>query len=276
MASEASAPTRQRRKAEPPAESPQAPEPQPQGGPHIQVAKTGTGTLVERLARIQAQMDRIAHDTNVSAGGESYSATSINAIADAARPLLAAEGVVIIPRAVVVERHDEVTSRRGAKGYHIVLRQAWTIAAGGDSMEAETTGASLDYSDKGYNKAHTFARKNLLMSLLNLSTGENPDAEQPEAGHREPYRAPAPPPPPPPAAAPQLPEWQKRQRNLEQRGAQDDITADEVELAVREACGDSFGYPRGLADDAHYATAQEALRALLVARGAITPPPAAE
>jgi hypothetical protein len=146
--------------------------------------KDRTTRLAAKLAEITAQLERIAHDTDVAEGrGSSYRATSINAIADITRPLLAERGIVFLPIATTVLTHDEITSKGGARGFHVVIEQRWLITDGNDSIEASTTGASIDYSDKAYNKAHTFARKNLLVAMLNLSTGENPDAEQPEAGH---------------------------------------------------------------------------------------------
>ena len=218
------------------------------------------GTLAERLARIGSRIERIGHDTQVAqGGGQSYSATSINAIADLTRPLIAAEGVAIVPTATVIECHDEVTSKRGAVGYHIIVRVKWIITAAGESLEAESIGESLDYSDKGTGKAQTFARKNLLVALFNLSTGENPDAESPDAGHRAPRTAPA----PRPQAEPATPAWMTRQTKLEQRAADGGVALDTLEVAVREACGDTFGYPRGLADDDAWAKALDALKELV-------------
>ncbi len=200
--------------------------------------------LADRLAWVGAQIARLAHDTEVR-GKDSYTATSVDLIADTTRPLLAAAGVAIVPAVTVVERHDEVVSRNGAKGYHVVLNVTWNIiAAGSQGLTAGSTGASIDYSDKAYNKAHTYARKNLLVALLNLSTGENVEAETPDAGHTTAQHA-APPaaqrgggrqhsqaaatPAPPPAPAKSPEELgAERIEALVSRGAKDDISPEDV------------------------------------------------
>lgn len=142
-------------------------------------------TLTERLVAIAGEVERLGHDGQMQGGG-SYKYTSINAIADLARPLLAKHGVAVIPGPVEVLAHDDLP-----KGYHCVIRRAWTIKAGEEEMYTQSIGASADSSDKAYNKAHTYARKNFLLDLLNLSTGEDPDSERPEVGRRE-RPAPAP------------------------------------------------------------------------------------
>src|SRR5262245_5994287 len=115
---------------------------------------TASVTLPAKLALILAQLQRIAHDTEVKGRG-AYTATSINAIADVLRPLLAEQGIVLVPFGVEMIRHDEVTSASGAKGYHVVIRQDWLITDGEDELRASSFGASIDYSDKAYNQAHT-------------------------------------------------------------------------------------------------------------------------
>ncbi len=236
---------------------------------------SSTGGIAGAIARITAGLGRVGHDTSVRAGGESYTATSINAIADLLRPLIAAEGIAIIPAAVVVERHDEVTSRNGARGYHVVLRVTWTIARGGQEITAESTGASLDYSDKAYNKAHTFARKNLLVDLFNLSTGENPEAERPEAGHRE-RIAPSTATRGQRSSSPATPadtrsEAEKRAAGIIARGNRDGLEEQTIRAAVAERLGEGFMWPRDLESDDAHGVALTVLRELLEEIGAVEP-----
>jgi ERF superfamily len=180
--------------------------------------------LAARLAWVQGQLERVPHDVTVRGAG-TYEATSIDAIADQVRPLLAKAGVAIVPARVKVLRHEDVVSGSGARGFHVVLLVDWTIIAGDERLTASSTGASIDYSDKAYNKAHTFARKNLLVALLNLSTGsEDPERHSPEAG-RAPGLPPEPGAGPPPTA---------KQAGMARRLARElhEASADRLEVAA--------------------------------------------
>lgn len=141
-------------------------------------------SLSERLSAAQAGLGRIHRDGRNDK--QSYDFTSIHAIADATRAALAAEGLALVPTGVEILSDDEVTTSGGSTGYRVVVRQSWLLIAGGESVGLQSVGEAIDYGDKAANKATTFARKNLLILLLNLSTGDDdPDSASPEAAPRK-------------------------------------------------------------------------------------------
>lgn len=160
----------------------------------------GTGPVALRLARVKAQLKRIVHSEAVKQGTRTkYTYTPTDDIKDVLRPLLAAEGVAIIPINVeVLDRQRYEVEKRNDNGtyvqvtYDLMVKVYWRISAGADNYEtAASIGRSLNQDDKDPGAASTYAYRNLVAAVFDLSTGE--DHEQ--AGHdaaRQAEPAPAP------------------------------------------------------------------------------------
>jgi ERF superfamily len=143
-------------------------------------------TLAAKLAAVGTQLDRIQKDGEITGNG-GYRYASTDAIADALRPKLADAGIVIMPNSVELIRHERIeTERSGSRGNYVqiqwlsLVHVRWIVTDGNESLAVESLGENLNSSDKGVNAATTIARKNMLLSLFNLSTGEDPDATRPE------------------------------------------------------------------------------------------------
>lgn len=100
-------------------------------------------------------------------GGIKYKFRGIDAISQAAQPLLGKHGVVIVPKVVEQTIVDIMVNRNPWTDTFVTVE--WTLYGPGgvdDKIVAETTGIGRDNSDKGVNKAMTGAFKNLLLRIL--------------------------------------------------------------------------------------------------------------
>jgi hypothetical protein len=144
-------------------------------------------TLEGKLADIMFGLERFAKDDKVEGRG-AYSFTSINAIADVLRPAMAARGIVMTPRETEVIECGEVARQKVDNNgvaymqyqWRTVLRVSWCVSDGLGVISIETIGEALDTSDKSANKAMTAARKQALINLFLISTGDaDPDHDRP-------------------------------------------------------------------------------------------------
>jgi len=100
-------------------------------------------------------------------GAIKYKFRGIDAISQAAQPLLGKHGVVIVPKVVEQTIVDITVNRNPWTDTFVTVE--WTLYGPGgvdDKIVAETTGIGRDNSDKGVNKAMTGAFKNLLLRIL--------------------------------------------------------------------------------------------------------------
>ena len=145
----------------------------------------------EALSRASKQIGHIGKGSKNTDLG--YAFRGIDAILDRAGPILADLGVTVAPVHRLISS-DQVTSKKGALGYRVLVETAWTFTIHVDrepsegvkfpdtsALTAQTLGESIDYSDKAVNKAQTQSFKNVLAQVLKIPTGEvDPDAETPE------------------------------------------------------------------------------------------------
>ncbi len=145
----------------------------------------------EALSRAKKQIGHIGKGSKNTDLG--YAFRGIDAIIDRAGPILADLGVTVAPIHKLISS-EQVTSKRGALGYRVVVESFWTFTIHVErepsegvkfpdtsSLTAQTLGESIDYSDKAVNKAQTQSFKNALAQVLTIPTGEaDPDEETPE------------------------------------------------------------------------------------------------
>lgn len=107
-------------------------------------------------------------------------------ILDAVRDAMAERQVVLVPDAV-----DGTSEPRGEKGEHVfTLKSRFTVKDGesGEELSFHMYGQGSDKLDKGAYKAATGAEKYAVLKLFMVSTGDDPENEEPRKGE-----------PPPPA-----------------------------------------------------------------------------
>lgn len=137
-----------------------------------------------KLAKIAGEIGPINKDEQNKEQGFKF--RSIEAITDKARPLLAKEGISVMPR-VLSREYSEITARSGARGFRCIAEVEYTFTAGSDGSTAVASmiGEAVDYGDKSTSKAVQMAYKYVLTQVLAIGSGDDPDSLSPEAGHVE-------------------------------------------------------------------------------------------
>jgi hypothetical protein len=111
-------------------------------------------------------------------------------LVDAVRDILSAHGMSFWP-SVVEHKEEEVKNARGKTEFKATVTLSVTFAhSNGGSVTTTWVGQGVDASDKAYYKAYTGAVKYALMKTFMVSTGDDPEQEEP--GPRRQERAPVP------------------------------------------------------------------------------------
>lgn len=140
--------------------------------------------LYQKLARITGDVGVIKK------GGvnreQGYGFIEYAAVAGELRTLFAKYGVVIVPRMqrASAQSRAEITSKHGAKGYHVLVDFYFNVVNADkpeDKFTVSWTGEAADFGDKAINKAATSALKYYLMRQFNISEkGDDPDESTPD------------------------------------------------------------------------------------------------
>ena len=118
-------------------------------------------TVVQALAAVAGRMPPVGKN---SKSPEGYNYRGIEQILEVAGPLLAAEGVVIVPFVRITGVQPVVGMKDGWTETTVSVE--WQIhGPDGSFLCAMTVGIARDKSDKGSNKAQTQAYKYLLMPV---------------------------------------------------------------------------------------------------------------
>lgn len=157
--------------------TPQQPQPQIQGRP-----------LAKKLAKVLADVHRVPK--NGRNDFHKYDYVTESDLVDHIRDKLAEHGVAIFPS---VSSHDviEVEDQRKRKTYLTTVTLDITMIDGesGDMMTTTWIGQGTDQTDKGYYKAYTGAMKYFLMKTFLISTGDDPEYDEPPARESKPSNA---------------------------------------------------------------------------------------
>lgn len=150
------------------------------GGP---VTETPEGTyvpaanVVEALARCITDVRAVGKDSRNNE--QKYNFRGVDAVVNAAHPVLAKHRVVIVPHAAS-PTYTPVTSKHGTAGRFVDLELTYRVYGPGgtqDFIDAKVYGESADYGDKATAKAFSVAYRICLLQLLNLPTDDpDPDA----------------------------------------------------------------------------------------------------
>jgi hypothetical protein len=207
----------------------------------------GTGPVAERLARVKGQLKRLGHSEAVMQGKRvKYRYTPTDDIKDVLRPLLAAEGVAIIPINVeVLDRQRYEVEKRGDNGayvqvtYDLMVKVYWRISAGESNFEtAASIGRSLNQDDKDPGAASTYAYRNLVAAVFDLSTGEDHFQEGTDAAEQSR-------PEPKPAERRQTGKADTQERKPARSRAGGQKLISDAQLKRLHATGSEHGWPEG-------------------------------
>jgi hypothetical protein len=136
-----------------------------------------TRPLATKIASILGKLGRVAKSGRNAFHNYDYATESD--IVDALRQHLAAEGVCIFP-SVVDSKVETVQDRnKSATLATVTLELTFVDGASGDTMVTRWIGQGIDQGDKAYYKAYTGAFKYGLMKTFMVSTGEEPEQDEP-------------------------------------------------------------------------------------------------
>lgn len=110
---------------------------------------------------------------------QKYKYASSDAILEKANPAFVAAGLATVYEIGVLDRQLRTTSS-GAVWELVTARARLTIidCETGATIQTDGVGQGYDPSDKAFSKAQTQARKYALLLALNISTGEDPEADE--------------------------------------------------------------------------------------------------
>jgi hypothetical protein len=95
----------------------------------------------------------------------------------ACQPVMAVNGVHVVPVEIVFQEVREGTSKSGGVVFHIIQRTRFrAYADDGSYVQLEAIGEAMDYGDKAANKAASAAMKYALVQLFALPE-EDPDVD---------------------------------------------------------------------------------------------------
>lgn len=142
-----------------------------------------TNSLAAKLALVAKEIGSIGKNGKNRQQGYNY--IEYSEIAGKIRELFAKYKIVIAPE-IKNALVTEIKNKSGNIGYHYILEMEFTILDGENdkvSITKSWRGESIDYGDKGINKAATSGTKYFLMRLFQVSEkGDDPDAVSPEPG----------------------------------------------------------------------------------------------
>jgi len=133
--------------------------------------------LATKIARILGKLGRVAKSGRNEFHKYDYATESD--VADALRQHLAAEGVCIFPSVVDAKVETVQDRNKSASMATVTLELTFVDGESGDTMVTRWIGQGIDQGDKAYYKAYTGAFKYGLMKTFMVSTGEEPEADEP-------------------------------------------------------------------------------------------------
>lgn len=133
--------------------------------------------VIEALARCIADVTAVGKDSRNNE--QKYNFRGVDAVVNAAHPVLAKHRVVITPYAAQ-PNYTPTTSKSGTAGRFCDLKLTYRVYGPGgpsDSIDVTVFGESADYGDKATAKAFSVAYRIVLLQVLNLPTDDpDPDA----------------------------------------------------------------------------------------------------
>lgn len=117
------------------------------------------------MGKILKEIDPIKKERKNTTQG--YNFRGVEDAMNMLSPILAKHGVFPRTKSIETIRNDEVQSKLGTVGYHLVNRYTFAfVAEDGSSVETMVDGESIDYGDKSSNKAYSTAFREALWKIF--------------------------------------------------------------------------------------------------------------
>ncbi len=143
---------------------------------------TGIPNLAQRIVNVMKVVKPLAKLGENTF--QHYSFVSVQQMIELLRPLMAEQGIAIVPQVRSAEYAEAGQTSNNNPITSCHLSVDWLITDGVTSMTGSTEGEANDTSDKAANKAMTAAYKQLLAKLFHLSSDEDNDTQHIERGQR--------------------------------------------------------------------------------------------
>lgn len=133
--------------------------------------------LAAKLCKVMAECAVVPKDKDNAQ--QKYKYASSDAILAKVNPALASVGLATVCELEVLDRQPRTTTS-GGMWELVTVRASITIidSETGAKIDTDGIGQGYDASDKAMSKAQTQARKYALLLALNISTGDDPEADE--------------------------------------------------------------------------------------------------
>lgn len=130
------------------------------------------GRIFEALANVMKEIEPIRKEQQMNAGQVKYNFRGIDDVYNALQPLLAKEGIFIMP--YMVSRTQQFMNR----AIKVFCRMRYYFyCADGSYVACEVIGEANDTADKGTNKCMSIAHKYALFQIFCIPTADMPDPD---------------------------------------------------------------------------------------------------
>jgi hypothetical protein len=149
---------------------------------------TETRSLHRKLAQIMYEAERIPKNGRAPKEMGGYKFVQVGDAADYIRKALAENVITMMPTGVQVVGQADRPTKSGGTMTTVDLITTWTLTDGetGETIDIQSFGAGADGGDKYSGKASTSAMKYALLTGFLLSTGEDSELGNTEAGAPQP------------------------------------------------------------------------------------------
>lgn len=142
--------------------------------------------IYQRIHAVTSEIGKVQMTLNVDTGKSTYKAISINDVVDALLPLLEKYRLVAmnLDKEIIDQRQVTTTTKYGDRSVFFVRLKSKVRIVNIDNPEEFVEGCGfgdgVDSGDKACGKADTYARKYAMISIFNLSKGEDSDEKASE------------------------------------------------------------------------------------------------
>lgn len=135
--------------------------------------------IFEAIGKIMKECGAIGKDRRNAQ--QNFNFRGVDDVMNAMHPILAENGVFVVPEVLESTREERTTARGGNLIYSILKIKFTFYAEDGTSVSAVVQGEGMDSADKSSNKAMSVAFKYALFQVFCIPTEEmaDPDAETP-------------------------------------------------------------------------------------------------
>ena len=138
-------------------------------------------SIIIKLARARLKVAWVAKSERNTM--QNYNFAPASEVYAHVRPLLADEGIVIIPHIAECAQDEIGRTQKDAPIFRTHLRFDMHVTDGVETLVVPWHSEAFDSSDKGINKAVTAAIKYFSIGLLMVPTGDDPDQDSIEVAH---------------------------------------------------------------------------------------------